>query len=42
MQPMPFNDRDMPRESLLERGIIGIGDRLGLLAGVVLATLVSA
>ena len=37
MQPMPFNDRDIPRESLLERGIIGIGDRLGLLAGVVLA-----
>src|SRR6188472_4496175 len=37
MQPMAFNDRDIPRESLLERGIIGIGDRLGLLAGVVLA-----
>ena len=37
MQPMAFNDRDIPGESLFERGIIGIGDRLGLLAGVVLA-----
>ena len=37
MQPMTFQDRDIPRESLFERGIIGIGDRLGLLAGVVLA-----
>ena len=37
MQPMPFQDRDIPGESLFERGIIGIGDRLGLLAGVVLA-----
>ena len=34
---MAFNDRDIPGESLFERGIIGIGDRLGLLAGVVLA-----
>jgi hypothetical protein len=37
MQPMAFPDRDIPGASLLERGIIGIGDRLGLLAGVVLA-----
>ena len=37
MQPMAFHDRDIPGESLFERGIIGIGDRLGLLAGVVLA-----
>ena len=37
MQPMAFQDRDIPRESLFERGILGIGDRLGLLAGVVLA-----
>ena len=37
MQPMAFQDRDIPGESLLRAGIIGIGDRLGLLAGVVLA-----
>jgi hypothetical protein len=37
MQPMPYPDRDMHGGSLLERGLIGIGDRLGLLAGIVLA-----
>jgi hypothetical protein len=37
MQPMPFSDRDIPGGSVFERGIIGIGDRLGLLAGLVLA-----
>jgi hypothetical protein len=37
MQPMAFPDRDIPGGSVLERGIIGIGDRLGLLAGLVLA-----
>ncbi len=37
MQPMAFPDRDIPGESVFERGILGIGDRLGLLAGLVLA-----
>jgi len=37
MQPMAFPDRDIRGGSLLERGIVGIGDRLALLAGVVLA-----
>jgi|SRR4051794_38140217 hypothetical protein len=37
MQPMGFPDRDIPGGSLFERGILGIGDRLGLLAGLVLA-----
>jgi hypothetical protein len=37
MQPMGFPDRDLRGDSLLERGLLGIGDRLGLLAGVVLA-----
>src|SRR5436190_2449438 len=37
MQPMAFPDRDIPGGSVLERRIIGIGDRLGLLAGLVLA-----
>ena len=32
-----FPDRDIRGDSLLERGIIGIGERLGLVAGVVLA-----
>lgn len=37
MQPMAFPDRDIPGDSLLERGLLGVGDRLGLLAGIVLA-----
>jgi hypothetical protein len=37
MQPMAYPDRDIPGGSVFERGIIGIGDRLGLLAGLVLA-----
>lgn len=37
MQPMAFPDRNIPGDSLLERGLVGIGDRLGLLAGIVLA-----
>jgi hypothetical protein len=37
MQPMAYPDRNIPGDSLLERGLVGIGDRLGLLAGVVLA-----
>ena len=37
MQPMGFPDRDFPGGSVLERGIIGIGDRLALLSGLVLA-----
>ena len=37
MQPMAYPDRDTHGESLLERGLLGIGDRLGFLAGVVLA-----
>src|SRR3954468_1398124 len=35
--PMAFPDRDIHGDSILERGLIGIGDRIGLLAGVVLA-----
>ena len=34
---MAFTDRDSPGDSFFERGLLGIGDRLGLLAGVVLA-----
>jgi len=37
MQPMAYPDRDLRGESLLERGILGVGERLELLAGVVLA-----
>ena len=37
MQPMAYPDRDSRGESLLERGILGVGERLELLAGVVLA-----
>jgi len=37
VHPMALPDRDIPGESLFERGLLGIGDRLGLLAGVVLA-----
>ena len=37
MHPMARTDRDGYGDSLLERGLTGIGDRLGLLAGVVLA-----
>ena len=34
---MAYSDRDATGDPLFERGIIGIGERLGLLAGVVLA-----
>jgi len=34
---MAFTDRDSPGDSFFERGLLGIGDRVGLLAGVVLA-----
>ena len=37
MHPMAFPDRDIHGDSIFERGLLGIGDRLGLLAGVVLA-----
>jgi hypothetical protein len=37
MQPMAYPNRDVRGDSLLERGILGIGERLELLAGVVLA-----
>ena len=37
MQPMAYPRSRLRGESLLERGLLGIGDRLGLLAGVVLA-----
>ena len=37
MQPMSYVGRDARGDSLLERGILGVGERLGLLAGVVLA-----
>jgi hypothetical protein len=37
MQPMAYPDRDLRGESLLERGMLGVGERLELLAGVVLA-----
>src|SRR6476661_2741839 len=37
MQPMSYLGRDARGDSLLERGILGVGERLGLLAGVVLA-----
>ncbi|MEO5632481.1 hypothetical protein [Gaiella sp.] len=34
---MALSDRDSYGASILERGLLGIGDRLGLLAGVVVA-----
>jgi hypothetical protein len=34
---MPLSDRDRYAGSILERGLLGVGDRLGLLGGVVLA-----
>lgn len=34
---MTLSDRDRYAGSILERGLLGIGDRLGLLGGVVLA-----
>ena len=37
MHPMALPDRDLHGDSIFERGLLGIGDRLGLLAGVVLA-----
>jgi hypothetical protein len=37
MQPMAYPDRDYRGDSLLERGMLGVGERLELLAGVVLA-----
>lgn len=33
---MTFSDREPQRSSALERGLFGIGDRLGLLSGLVL------
>lgn len=37
MHPVGFPDRDIRGGSFLERGLLGVGDRLGLLAGVVLS-----
>jgi hypothetical protein len=37
MQPMAFQDRDVDGNSIFERGLLGIGDRIGLLSGVVLS-----
>ena len=37
MQPMAYDPRDVRRDSFLDRGILGIGERLELLAGIVLA-----
>lgn len=37
VQPMRFSGSDTQGDSLLDRGLLGIGDRVGLLAGVVLA-----
>jgi hypothetical protein len=37
MQPMAYPNRDVHGASLLERGILGVGERLELLAGVVLS-----
>jgi len=37
MHAMSYVDRDVRADSLLERGILGVGERLGLLAGVVLS-----
>lgn len=37
VQPMTFSGRDIQGDSLLDRGLFGIGDRVGLLAGVVLS-----
>ncbi len=37
MQPMSYPHGDVRADSLLERGILGVGERLELLAGVVLA-----
>jgi hypothetical protein len=34
---MAFPERDIPAESIFERGLLGIGERIGLLGGVVLA-----
>lgn len=34
---MAFPDRDIHGDSIFERGLLGIGDRIGLLAGVVLS-----
>jgi hypothetical protein len=37
MSPMALPDRDSYGGSILERGLLGIGDRLGFLTGIVLA-----
>ncbi len=37
VNPVGFPDRDIHGGSFLERGLLGIGDRLGLLGGVVLS-----
>ena len=37
VHPMAFEGRDIQGDSIFERGLLGIGDGIGLLAGVVLA-----
>ena len=37
VHPMALPDRDIHGDSIFERGLLGIGDRIGLLAGVVLS-----
>ena len=37
MHPMALPERDTHGDSIFERGLLGIGDRIGLLAGVVLS-----
>ena len=37
MHPMALPERDTHVDSIFERGLLGIGDRIGLLAGVVLS-----
>lgn len=37
VQPMAVPGRDIPSDSIFERGLLGVSDRIGLLAGVVLS-----
>ena len=37
VQPMAFPERDIQGDSIFERGLLGVGDRIGLLAGIVLS-----
>lgn len=37
VQPMAFPESDIHGDSIFDRGLLGIGDRLGMLGGVVLA-----